>query len=328
MQLSLRLFPALLSVLLLSACTGGKNVEIERQQYVMGTRARVFLPVGDRVSADVAIEKINELDRLLSDYRDDSQISKINRNAGIRGVNVDPQVAQVLRRSLQIARETDGAFDPTIGAVTIDLYGFGRKDRGIPDKKEIKEARSLVNYRKLIINDKNVYLAEKGMKIDLGGIGKGFAVDRAVDVLKERGVVKGLVALSGDMRFYGFDNKVGIQHPDGDGLIATFNTNDSDIAISTSGDYRRYIREGDRTVHHLIVPSRGSPGNDFSSITVLTSGDATKADAYATALFVMGKERALEFIKNRNDIGVFFVYNDGEIHINDYFKKNVHNLKY
>lgn len=324
----LKMFPVLITLLFISACAGGKHVETEREQYVMGTTARVLLPRGDDISAGVALEKIRELDRLLSDYREDSQISQINRYAGIRAVKVDPEVASVLSRSVEIARETDGAFDPTIGAMTIDLYGFGRQDRRIPDEDEIKAARSLVDYKKLIINDNSVFLAEKGMKIDLGGIGKGYAVDRAIDILKNRGVEEGLVALSGDMRFYGFDNKLGIQHPERDGLIATFDTNDSDIAISTSGNYRRYISEADKVVHHLIVPSRGDSGNEFSSITVLTPGDATKADAYATALFVMGKENALEFLKERSDVGVFFVYRNGEIHINEYFKNHVHNLKY
>lgn len=300
---------------------------VERVQYVMGTRANVYLPDGDHKSAGESLEIINRLDALLSDYRENSEISQINRYAGIKPVKVDPLVVEVLERSVEVAERTDGAFDPTIGALTIDVYRFGRENERVPSEEEIQKALSLVNYREMEITEGTVYLEKKGMKIDLGGIGKGFAVDKAVELLKDRGIKKAVVSISGDMRMYGFKNSVGIQHPDGKGVIASFNTGYSDIAISTSGDYRRFIKKDGRIFHHLIEPSEGSPRRDFSSVTVLTYMDSAKADAYSTAFFVMGREKSLDMVKGMNDTGVFFIYSNGEIFINEFFKQAVRNLK-
>lgn len=303
------------------------NSSIERQQFVMGTTARVIVDEGSYVDAGEALNVIKKMDDLLSDYKPESEISRINDHAGVASVLVSSEVTEILDLTLKVAEETQGAFDPTIGALTIDLYRFGRKNSRIPSDDEIERARSLVSFRDLVIDKNTVLLKRKGMKIDLGGIGKGYAIDKAVSVLKMRGVTSGLVSLSGDIRVFGKDLRIGIQNPFGNGNIATFLTGKNDISISTSGDYRRFLEKKGRKVHHLLVPEKGAPSKDFSSITVIMSGSSALADAYSTAIFVMGKEKSLKFVSNRKDFGVFIVFKNGEVFHSKSFKNMVKNFK-
>ncbi|MEM7008485.1 MAG: FAD:protein FMN transferase [Thermodesulfobacteriota bacterium] len=316
-----------LILFLVSCSEGPTNLEpIERMQSHMGTYARVLIYGGNQEDVNTAFNKIKELDNLLSDYNPSSQISLINKNAGITPVNIDPQVKKVLKLSKSIASQTDGAFDPTIGALTIAVYRFGRDDGTEPNIEQIDKAKALVNYKDLILKGDTAYLKRKGMMIDLGGIGKGFAVQSAVDVLKDRGVESGVVSLSGDFKVFGHTAEIAIQNPNNIGAIATFKTANKDLAISTSGSYERYINVDGNVYHHLIIPETGKPGHDFLSLTVVMDQSAALADAYATALFVMGSQKALMFVEEHKDIGVFIVYADKKTYYNKAFTNLVADL--
>jgi thiamine biosynthesis lipoprotein len=160
----------------------------------------------------------------------------------------------------------------------------------------------------------------------LGGIGKGYAVEKAVTVLKERGIKRGVVSLSGDLKVFGSELEIVIKNPWSPGAIATFTTGTSNLAISTSGSYERFVDIEGEVYHHLIVPESGRPGSDFLSLTVVMEDSSTLADAYATALFIMGKEKAFEFLQKHKEIGVFIVYPDREIYYNKAFTDLVGNL--
>jgi FAD:protein FMN transferase len=300
---------------------------LERQQYQMGTYARVLIYGGSNEQADRAFSEISRLDNLLSDYNSSSEISEINRQAGKKPVNVSPHVSQILKISKQVAEETGGEFDPTIGALTIGVYRFGRDGESNITETEIERARSLVDYKLLTLDGDTAYLEKEGMMLDLGGIGKGFAIDKAAQALKEEGVTKAMVSLSGDIRVFGKDVTMGIKHPDREGSIAKFRTGTHDLAISTSGGYERTVTSDGKTYHHLIVPETGRPGEDFLSVTVLLKGNNTLADAYATALFVMGKERAVEFLAKHPEIGVFIVYPGGGTYHNKAFTELTKDIK-
>jgi thiamine biosynthesis lipoprotein len=289
----------------------------------MGTYARVNVFGGTNEDIDAAFSRIRDLDNLLSDYKPDSQISQINRSAGKASVEVSGEVKEVLQTALRVAEETKGAFDPTIGALTIGLYHFGRENVRVPTDEEIDKAKALVNYRWVRIDGKRVFLEKEGMMLDLGGVGKGFAVDKAVEALKKRGIKKGLVSISGDMRAFGGDWLVGIKNPAGEDAIAAFKTRRRDLAISTSWDYDGYVEKDGKAYHHLLNPKSGKPTGDFQSITVIMEGNNTLADAYAASLYVMGKQRALEFLGSHPEIGAFMVFSNGEIYYNDKFKKLV-----
>jgi len=304
-----------------------ESVPMERVQLQMGTYGRVLIYDGSNEDIDASFAKIKELDNLLSDYNPDSEISEINNNAGVSPVKVDPQVIEILEIAKNVASRTDGVFDPTIGALTIGVYRFGRAQYTDPSVGDIAKAKSLVNYRELVIEDDSVYLRKKGMMIDLGGIGKGYAVQNAVNVLKERGVRSGVVSLSGDFKVFGHQAEIAIQDPDGQGAVATFTTGRSDLAISTSGSYERSVNLKGKIYHHLIVPKSGKPGDDFLSLTVVMQGSSTLADAYATALFVMGRNKALEFLDTHGEIGVFIVFPDKKSYYNKTFTSLVSDLK-
>jgi thiamine biosynthesis lipoprotein len=318
---------AIAAILAHLSCVNAPGAKsIERVQYQMGTYARIEVMGGDNGDVDAAFNKIKELDNLLSDYNPKSEVSEINNMAGVKAVRVDDEVIRILEIAKEVAFQTDGAFDPTIGALTIGVYRFGREGEAEIDLDEIDRAKSLVNYKDLIINGNNAYLKNKGMMIDLGGIGKGLAVDRAVSVLKQRGVRSGVVSLSGDIKVFGESVDIAIKNPYNESPIATFKTGARDLAISTSGGYERFIEIDGDIYHHLIVPGSGKPGSGFLSVTVVMEDSSALADAYSTALFIMGKEKAMEFISTKNGIGVFIVFPDKTIYYNDVFKELVHNL--
>ena len=319
---------ALVIFTFISCAHSPRNLEpIERVQFQMGTYASVLIYGGNDRDVDAAFAKIKELDNLLSDYNPKSEISEINNMAGERAVRVNPQVIQILQIAKTIATETDGVFDPTIGALTIGVYRFGRESEVEPDIADIDKAKSLVNYNDLVIEGDNVYLKNKGMMIDLGAIGKGYAVEQAVSVLKARGVKTGVVSISGDIKVFGNEAEIAITNPENKGAIATFTTKTEDLAISTSGSYERSVTIDGDVYHHLIVPESGRPGSDFLSLTVVMEDGSTLADAYATALFIMGQDKALEFLDNHREIGVFIVFPDKNIYYNAAFAKLVGNLK-
>jgi thiamine biosynthesis lipoprotein len=318
---------SLLLQLFYAASLSSEEASVERVQFHMGTYARVLIYGGDNQDAEAAFDTIGVLDDLLSDYKPESEISRINSMAGKESVKASGEVIEILNTAKSVARETGGSFDPTIGALTIGVYRFGRESGSVPSDEAIVKARSLVNYKWLRVEDGRAYLEKEGMMIDLGGIGKGYAVDKAVGRLKDRGVWRGLVSLSGDIRVFGRDTRIGIKNPSEKGTIASFKTGKGDIAISTSGGYERVIDPGGKDYHHLLVPETGKPGRDFLSVTVVMRGNSALADAYATALFTMGREKAMEFLNSRADIGFFAVYSGGEIYYNDAFTDIVSDLK-
>lgn len=324
-----KIFIAIIAALSHLSCVKSepKIEPVERVQYQMGTYAMVHINDGTNEDVDAAFAKIKELDDLLSDYNPNSEISEINKMAGVSPVKVNKQVVEVLEISKQVAIETDGVFDPTIGALTIGVYRFGRESNDEPDISDIDRAKSLVNYRDLIIENNEVYLKNKGMMIDLGGIGKGYAVEQVVKILKLRGVSSGVVSLSGDLKVFGDTAQIFIQNPGKTGAIAKFSTNVAELAISTSGSYERFVNIDGNVYHHLIVPENGKPGHDFLSMTVVMEGSNTLADAYATSLFIMGKDKAFEFLNKHPSIGVFIIFPDRNIYYNDTFSKLVADLK-
>lgn len=316
--------------LLFILCVTASSTEtgvIERSQYHMGTTASILIEGGTNEDADEAFNEIKSLDDILSDYKPESQLSRVNRMAGVSPVRVSDSLIEVLNDAITVARQTDGAFDPSIGALTIGVYRFGR-DSGSPrDLEKIAEAKRLVDYRNISISGDQVYLRKKGMMLDLGAIGKGYAVQKASDVLMSRGIKSGIVSLSGDIKVFGRDIEIGIRDPSGAGLFATFRTGTGNLAISTSGGYERSVDIEGRSYHHLLVPGTGEPGSDFLSVTVVMPDNNTLADAYATALYVMGNSKAMEFLKERGDVGVIFIYPDGAIYANRAFYNLVHDLR-
>jgi len=278
--------------------------------------------VTDRSSAaDDAIERafqeIERLERTGNFHSQNSDIARINRDAGITPVIVSPDIIELLMKAQQVSEKTDGAFDITIGPI-ISLYDF--RNRRTPTAASIRKTLPLVNYRNMVIDRERstVFLEKKGMLVDPGGIMKGYAADRAAEILQTNGVGSGIVAIGGDIRAFGLRAdgtpwRVGIRHPRAkkqDDVIAVIGL--SNLSISTSGDYERFFVQDAHRIHHLISPQTGYPAKGCRSVSVIAT-DGALADAYATGIFILGRELGMKILEQNGLEGVI-VDDEGILH--------------
>ena len=251
-----------------------------------------------KTAIDAAYEELHRLGRLLNFYADDSELSLINQNAGIKPVTVSKDTLEIIQAALFVAEQTEGAFDVTVGPL-VKLWDFHKKLR--PGPVEIEKMRPLVGYKNIIVDPaaSTVFLQKSGVKIDLGGIIKGFAADKAVEILQKNGIDDGIVAVAGDIKTFGKqpDGRawhVGIQNPRQEGetdqLLATVDLQAN--GISTSGDYQRFFMEDNVRYHHLLDPRTGHPANLCQSVTIIAP-TATMSDALATGIFILGPEKGM-----------------------------------
>jgi len=286
----------------------------------MGTLVEITVIGGDTDSAEAAIrDAFDEMERvegLMSRRIPGSDVSRINGWAGIKAVPVSADVLRVIRRAEEISRASEGYFDITIGAL-LDLWGFEGDEGRLPARGEVSEALDGVGYTTIHVDERafTVELKKKGMRIDLGGIAKGYAVDRAVELLRGRGYRNMIVNAGGDIRVSGRKTHgpwvIGIQDPrDRSRILATIDA--EEISVATSGDYERYfVREGKR-YHHLLNPFTGLPARECRSVTILAK-DALSADALTTAVFVMGPQRGLRLIEAMEGVEGLIISADGKI---------------
>lgn len=277
------------------------------------------LAPSDIKSADAAFQKMQEADQLLSIFKDDSEVSRLNRDGGGR---LSPELSALLTRALSLSESTQGAFDVTIGALTLDAYGFATDHEKVPSDIETRATAKRGGYRNLRIHNQELNLP-RGMKLDFGGIGKGYAVDRAASELHKREVEAGIVSASGDIRCLG-PCLSGIAHPmDRERMLATFRTRFNNISLSTSGTSERKIK-GTQT-HHLLNPSTGTPANYFASVTLVGTVDNTLLDGLTTAVFVSGPT-AIKLLERYPEVGFVLVTPEGEVIYNQRFAELVTDL--
>jgi thiamine biosynthesis lipoprotein len=238
----------------------------------------------------------------------------VNARAAQAPVKISPELFGLLNTALDYSRVTDGAFDITYASVGY-LYDFRKHVH--PDEKEIKAALPGVNYRHVVLDpaQHTVHFTQSGMRIDLGGIGKGHSVDRGIALLQGRGITRALVTAGGDSRIigdrFGKPWVVGIRHPDRkEEVIARIPLDDA--AISTSGDYERYFDEDGVRYHHIIDPGTGHSASKVRSATII-GPTATRTDGLSKTAFVLGPERALEIYDRLDDIDAILVTRDGRV---------------
>jgi thiamine biosynthesis lipoprotein len=272
-------------------------------KYLMGTAMRVEAYGGtaaDRQqAADEAFAAIAEVDRLMSDYRDDSELAAINRGAAHGAVPVSAPVMAVLQAAAHVSRASDGAFDVTVGPL-VRLWGFKDKRPHLPSAAELAAVRPLVDYRAVVLDDSagTVRFARDGVSIDLGGIAKGFAVELAAGSLKRRGLA-GVIDAGGNQYVVGVPAgkaawTIGISDPDRRGKLLGV-VNAAEGAISTSSDASNFLVAGERRYGHLLDPRTLAPSEAALSVTIL-SPDGTLSDALSKAVFVLGPRRGLELL--------------------------------
>ena len=310
----------LLSVLaLLSVADSARAEWLERiEDGIMGTRIVVELWATDKAQGNAAIDAVltemRRVDEAMSTYKPTSELSIVNARAAQEPVKISAELFELLSTAVEYSRITDGAFDVTYASVGY-MYDFRKHVR--PDEKQIAAALPGINYRHLELDHKNstVHFARAGVRVDLGGIGKGHAVDRGIAVLQARGVEHALVTAGGDSRIvgdrFGKPWVVGIRHPDRkEEVIARIPLEDA--SISTSGDYERYFDENGVRYHHIIDPKTGHSASKVRSATVI-GPTATRTDGLSKTAFVLGPEKAIEIYNRLDDIDAVLVTPDGRV---------------
>lgn len=271
---------------------------LERTQVMMGTFVTITLPEGQEKALQRSFEILRSVEKALSSYDVQADIYRLNHE---RSVTLTPYSYEALRRSLVYYQQSDGYFDIAIGAITKGLYRFGEEE-AVATQEALAAADTEISG--LHFTPEKAWL-DAGVMIDLGGMGKGFGVDKAAAYLKAQKIREGVVALSGDIRCLG-PCEMAIQDPFGEGVIATFRTKSPDTAVSTSGNYRRFIES--KKNNHLIDPKSKASQQTFASITLFSHGDNSDLDAYATAASVMPFEKARTFLA-RMDVGHILITN-------------------
>lgn len=317
------IFIASVTVTLMFTAAGCKSqqVPIEKQEFIMGTiiSEKVYGKNAEKAAQEV-MEKFKYIEDTMTINAPGSEIDQLNAQAGKKSVQVSEDSFRVLQKAQEFAQKTQGAFDPTVGPL-VKAWGIFTDAPRVPAAEEINQLRGLVNYRDLILDVKtrSAKLARQGQILDLGGIAKGYAGDVAIEIYKKHGIQSAFVNLGGNVVVLGKKPdgslwRIGIQDPrDTQGkLIGIVKV--ADKAVVTAGDYQRYFEKDGKRYHHILDPETGYPSqSDLISVTIITDS-STDADGMDTGLFVLGREKAMEIVKNTKNMEAIMVTADKKVY--------------
>jgi thiamine biosynthesis lipoprotein len=313
--------------ILLSACSNEKELpSAKKSSFLMDTLVQMQAHGEDAEEAvEESMERIKELENLMSKTLETSEIYKINNNPEEK-IEISEDTKLVLEKSLYYAEITDGKFDPTIG-VLVDLWGIGTEDARVPSDSEIKNALEKTGYQKLDLDD-NLAEVENGVQLDLGGIAKGYAADEVKKIVEKHNVKSAFVNLGGNVlvigdKVDGSKWRVGIQDPrQGRGSVMAV-VEASDKTIVTSGNYERYFEEDGKVYHHIIDPGTGYPADtDLLSVSII-SDNSFDADALSTSIYIMGLREGMDFIEEMEDVEVMFITDELEVYLSSGLKNKI-----
>lgn len=272
----------------------------------MGTFAHILVVTDNEPKAHDAIEaafaEIRDINARMSDYDPNSLLSKVNQQAFAAPIKVDDGLFEVLSASVHYSRLSDGAFDITVGPV-VQLWRKAKFTGVAPTPEQLQKAKEAVGYQNLILDSdaKTVRFAKDGMFLDLGGIAKGYAVDRAIAILEKAGLSGGMVDIGGNLRCFGIPANhaqhwfIGLQDPAHEEDIL-LRLNMDDRAVATSGDYRRFVMINGQKHSHIVNPATADSAQTLSSVTIITA-QAMAADALSTAVSVLGDKKGMALIE-------------------------------
>ncbi|MEO8111713.1 MAG: FAD:protein FMN transferase [Ginsengibacter sp.] len=303
---------------------------IKKQFHLMGNHFEITAISADETIAGIGIEaaadEIRRIEKLLTTFNDESETNFINRHAGSAPVAVSDETFDIIERSIKISSVTQGAFDITYGSIDKRFWNFDTSMKTLPSEDAARRAVKLINYKNIILDkgNKTVLLKHSGMRIGFGGIGKGYAAEKAKQVMQQMGITSGVVNASGDLTAWGFQPggkpwTVGIVKPDGSGEVFSY-LNITNMAVATSGNYEKFVMIGGKRYSHTIDPRTGLPVRGIKSVTIITP-NAELADAMATPVTIMGIEAGLCMINQMRDIEAILiddnnkVYTSGNIHL-------------
>jgi thiamine biosynthesis lipoprotein len=312
-------------VVLLAAAAPARAARFAtRNGSAMGTEVRISVYTDDEPgalrAADAAFAEIRRIEALMTTWRDDSEVSRVNAQAGVQPVRVSDELLEVLDMAEKAARWSDGAFDVTFYALK-GLWRFDEDlERRVPDEAELKRRLPLIDHKALVIDRAahTVFLRKKGMAINLGGIAKGYAVDRAAAVLRKAGFKDAIVQAGGDLMCAGSKEGqpfvAGIRDPRGGRADVFGRLKLIDHAFSTAGDYERFFILDGKRYHHILDPRTGHPATRSRSVTIYAP-NALLADALDDAVFILGWERGFQMLSNIPDVGAVVVDDHGQVHV-------------
>ena len=301
---------------------GKGEIILERTNFLMGTIVQIKVSIkgsADRAAAERAIEKafeeISRVEDTFSVFKKDSEVSRINSLGANETLKISDEAFDLIEKAIEYNNKTSGVFDITVKPL-VDLWRAAKAANKLPDEAEIKAALARIGSQNIVLDraGRTISFKMPGMAIDLGGVAKGYATDRAVKVLKENGIENAIVNAGGDMYCLGrrsakVEWNVGIRHPrKKDGVL--FRLKLQDKAIDTSGDYEKYFILNGRRYSHIIDPRTGMPVGDGVVSATVTAGDSTTADILATALCLLGRE-GLDTVRSVPGADALIVLNEG-----------------
>ena len=312
----------LVFLLFLSLSVLSQEKKYDRTLKLMGSRFDISILASSENEAneyiDSAVSEIKRIENIISSWDKNSETTKINNNSGIAPVKVSEELFDLINRSIQISKITDGAFD--ISYASMDkIWKFDGTMVKMPSAEVIKKSVEKVGYKNIILDykEQTVFLKLKGMKIGFGAIGKGYAADKAKKLMQNKGVKAGLINASGDLNCWGKQPdgqswKVGITNPLNKNKIFSWFDID-DRAVVTSGNYEKFIQFDGKRYSHIINPKTGYPASGIVSASVFAA-KAELADALATSIFVMGTEVGIDMIDQLNGVECIVIDNKNKIH--------------
>jgi FAD:protein FMN transferase len=274
---------------------------------------------------DLAVQEIRRIEQLLTTFNDGSQTNQINKNAGIQPVQVNQEVFDLVERSVRLSHLTQGAFDLTYGSLDKRFWNFDQQMTSLPDAATAKEKVRLINFRNIMMDRSRhtIFLKEKGMRIGFGGIGKGYAAERAKQLLQQQGIKSGIVNAAGDLTTWGYqpDGKpwtIGIAAPDASRHPFSY-LQISNMAVATSGNYEKYVWINGKKYSHTINPKTGYPVHGIKSVTII-SPNAEIADAMTTPVMIMGKQVGLDLVNQVKGLACIIIDDHDKLYTSDNIK--------
>lgn len=317
------LAPFIFTIILLCGQTTAHAEWHQQQRDIMGTRVSVELWHDDATTASECSEKVfTEMRRIearMSSYKRDSELSFINDNAAMNAVKISDEMMHLIKRSIHFSEISEGAFDITYASIG---YAYDYRKRLQPSNESISEKLPAIDYHHIMISGDEIQFGNDAVRINLGGIAKGYAVDRAADIIDQCGITQAMVSAGGDSRIIG-DRKgrpwvIGIKHPRDPESIA-IRLPLSESAISTSGDYERFFIDDGNRVHHIINPATGRSATTSWSATVV-GPDALTTDALSTTIFILGAVDGISLIETLEGIDAIIIDSDGKVHYSSGFE--------
>jgi thiamine biosynthesis lipoprotein len=320
------LYGALVIVLFLIGFFIAKNGSdelktIKRTQILLGTVVEIQVRDADEQKAEDAITnafaEVKRIDDLFTTYNEESPVWKLN-NSSDSIISVDPEIYSLIVLCDSITKSSDGSFDVSLDNLT-KVWGFYTDDPQLPTKGEIDSSLLNSGWQKIILLGNNEIIKKGKVGLNFGAIAKGYAVDKAIDVLKKLGIKEALINAGGEISVIGSDWIVGIQHPrEINSIIKKIKLNE--YTVATSGDYEQYFEVDGVRYHHILDPKTGYPTIGLQSVTIINKSN-TVADALATGVFVMGKENGMKLIEALDDTEAMLIDSDGKIFYSSGFEK-------